>query len=77
MALVLTDKIKAILKTYEKLWTKVKGLIRSISNNSDNYDEEYMKIKFNSDDGLPLKKTLELHNMIIVVRAVFHEGSKH
>ena len=77
MALVLTDKIKAILKTYEKLWTKVKGLIRSISNNSDNYDEEYMKIKFNSDDDLPLKKTLELHNMIIVVIAVFHEGSKH
>ena len=77
MALVPTDKIKAVLKTYEKLWTKVKNLIRSISNNSDNYDEEYMKIKFNSDDGLPLKKTLELHNMIIVVRAVFHEGSKH
>ena len=77
MALVLTDKIKAILKTYEKLWTKVKSLIRSISNNSNNYDEEYMKIKFDSDDGLPLKKTLELHNMIIVVRAVFHEGSKH
>ena len=27
-----------------------------------------MKIKFNSGDDLPLKKSLELHNIIIVVR---------
>ena len=31
-----------------------------------------MKIKFKSNDDLPLKKTVELHAMIIVVRAVFH-----
>ena len=30
-------------------------MIRSITNNSDNYDEKYMTIKFNSDDILPLK----------------------
>ena len=33
-----------------------------------------MKFKFNSDDDLPLKKTLDLSN-IIVVRSVFPEGS--
>ena len=32
-----------------------------------------MKIKFKPDDDLPLKKTLELRNMIIVVRPVFHK----
>ena len=36
-----------------------------------------MKIKFNFDDDLPLNKTLKLFNMIIVVRSVFHEGSKY
>ena len=35
-----------------------------------------MNIKFNSDNDLPLKKTIELHSMIIVVRAVSHEDSK-
>ena len=30
-----------------------------------------MKIKFNSDDDLPLNKTLELRNMVIVVTSVF------
>ena len=28
------------------------------------YDEKYIKIKFNSDDDFPLKKTLQLHNII-------------
>ena len=36
-----------------------------------------MKIKFNSDDHLPLNKTLELYNMIIVVRSVFLESNKY
>ena len=35
-----------------------------------------MKIKFNSDDDLPLKKPLKLHAMTIVIRSVFEEGSK-
>ena len=34
-------------------------------------------MKFNLDDNLPLNETLELHNMSIVLRAVFHEGNKH
>ena len=36
-----------------------------------------MKTNFNSDDNLPLKKTLELHNMVMIVRAVFHEDNKY
>ena len=36
-----------------------------------------MKIKLNSDDELPLNKTIEIPNMIIVVRAVFHENNKY
>ena len=47
------------------------------ANNSDDYDEKYMKIKFNSNDDLSLKKTLELRNMIIVAKAVFYEDKKY
>ena len=28
----------------------MKGLIRSINNHSDDYDEKYVKIQFNSND---------------------------
>ena len=48
-----------------------------MTKNSDNYDEKYMKIKFNLDDKLPLNKTIEISSIIIVVRAIFLEDSKY
>ena len=51
-------KAKKNLK-YEELWSKIRDLIRSITQNSDDYDEKYMKMKFNSDDELSLNKTIE------------------
>ena len=50
LTLVLPDESKDTLKTYEKLWNRIIDLIRSKTDNSNNYDEKYMKIKFNSDD---------------------------
>ena len=35
-----------------------------------------MKIKFNSDDDLPLNKPLKFHAMTIISRSVFEEGGK-
>ena len=37
---------------------KIRHLITLITKNLDDYDEKYMKIKFNSDDKLPLNKTI-------------------
>ena len=53
-------KVKTYYK-YEEMWSKIRDLIRSITNNSDDdYDEKYMKSKFNSDKDLPLNKMLLL-----------------
>ena len=41
---------------YSELWSKIKDLIRSISKNSDNYDQKYIKIKFDSDGNLLVNK---------------------
>ena len=35
-----------------------------------------MKIKFNSDDDLPLNKTLKFPTLTIMIRSVFVEGGK-
>ena len=35
-----------------------------------------MKIKFNSDDDLPLNKQLQFHNMTTTIRSVFEEDVK-
>ena len=36
-----------------------------------------MKIKIDLDADLPLNKTIEIHEVTIVVRAVFHENNKY
>ena len=48
-----------------------------ITKNSDDYDKICMKIKFDSDDYLPLNKTVEIPIMTIVVKTVFHENNKY
>ena len=48
----------------ESYGNKFKDLIRSANNSSDNYDQLYMKIRFNSDGDLPVIRTLELHHNI-------------
>ena len=50
---------------------KIRDSIRSITEKSDDYDEKYIKIKFNSDQELVLNKTIEIPSMTILVRSVF------
>ena len=61
------------------MWSKIRDLIRSMTKNSDDYDEKYMKIKFNLDDKLLLNKMIEIPSMImiIVVRTVSHKNNKY
>ena len=77
LTLVSTDESEENNGKYIELWSKIKDLIRSKADNSDDYDEKYLKIKSNSDNDLPLTKTLDLCNMIVGPRSVFHEGNKH
>ena len=60
-----------MIKEYEKLWNKIRDLIKLITKNSEDYDEKYMKIKFNSDDQLPLNKSVEIPTITIVVKAIY------
>ena len=48
-----------------------------MTKNSDDYDEKYMKIKFNLDNELPLNKLIEIPSMIIVAKVGFHENDKY
>ena len=42
----------------------------------NNYGKDYMKIKFNSGDNLPLNKPLKFNAMTIIIRSVFEEDGK-
>ena len=50
--------------------------IKKIDDDWLEYTTGYKKIKFNSDDNLPLTKTLKFHQMTITIRCVFSEDNK-
>ena len=54
------NESKEKIKKYEEPWIKIRDLIRSITKNLNNYDEKYMKIKFDSDGdyNLPSNKAI-------------------
>ena len=66
---------KGLLKKYANVWDRIKNEIKAINGSKKNdYGEDYMKIKLNSDDVLPLNKPLKFHTMTIIIRAVFEES---
>ena len=51
--------MKKALEKYTKLWNEIKYHIHTTNaNKSGEYEKDYMKIKFNSDDDMPLNKLL-------------------
>ena len=66
-----TDKNKKVLEIYTKFWDEIKYHIQTINAGKfGEYEKDYMRLKFNSDDDLPLNKILKLHNLTIIVRSV-------
>ena len=69
-------EIKSYLKNNNDVFNEIMGKIKEVSNNECDYEKKYIKIKFNSDDKLPLNKPLKFHNMTITIRSVFKEDGK-
>ena len=70
------DSTDELLKKYNDAFNVIMGKIKEVSNDECNYEKDYMKIKFNSDDNLPLKKPLKFDNMTVTIRSVFEEDGK-
>ena len=70
------DENKEILKTFADVWDGIKKKIKAINGDECNYEKDYMKIKFNSDDDLPLNKLLKFHIMTIIISCVISEDGK-
>ena len=41
------------------------------------YAKDFMKIKFESNDNLPLNKILKLHILTVIIRSAFEEDGKY
>ena len=71
-----TDKNKELLKKQNDIFNGIRDKIKEINSNECDYEKDYMKIKFNSDDDLPLNKSLKFCLMTITIRSVFEEDGK-
>ena len=70
-------KTKKYFKKHTELWDGIKNEIETINVNKEGeHGKDFMKIKFDTDDNLPLHKTLKLHNMTIIIWSVFEEDGK-
>ena len=71
-----TDENKELFEKYSDVWNGIRDKIKEINSDECDYEKDYMKIKFNSDDNLPLNKALKFHNITISIRSVFEEDCK-
>ena len=65
-------------RTKKHLWEETKRQIEVINDDEPiEYRKDFMKIKFESDDDLPLGKTFNILDMIIVVASVLEKNGKY
>ena len=72
LVFALTDKNKEALENYTELWDEIKDEIKTIRGiQPTKYEKDFMKIRFESDDNLPLGKILNILVDAIIVKSVF------
>ena len=55
------DENKELLKRYDDVFNGIMGKIKKIDDDWLEYTKDYINIKFNSDDNLPLNKPLKFY----------------
>ena len=70
------DENKELLKRYDYVFNKIMSKIKKIDDDWLAYTKDYTKIKFNSDDNLPLNKPLKFYQITITIRCVISDDNK-
>ena len=74
----LIDSNSEVLKKYAEVCSGIKDQIKKINNDKlREYGKEYMKIKINSDDELPLNRILKFRILTIIVRNIFEKDGEY
>ena len=71
-----TDENKELIKKDNDVFNGIRDKIKEINSDECDYEKDYMKIEFNSDDDFLLKKPLKFHLMAINIRSAFEKDGK-
>ena len=67
---------KEVSKKYEEIWDGIKKEIETINGSIKiEYGKDFKKIRFKSNDYLPLNKPIKLHLLTIIFRPIFSEDN--
>ena len=60
------------MQKYQEVFDGTKEIIKKINDYSQpiKYDNSYMKIKFNTDDNIPLNKIIYLPTITLTIRSI-------
>ena len=71
------DENKEVLNKYKEVWEGIKKETETINGEKKiEYGKVFKKIRFESNDNLPLNKQLKFYNITIIIRSVFSENGK-
>ena len=74
----LTDYNNNVLKKYSEVWRGIKNQIVKINNGlEEEYDKDYVKIKFDSDDNLPVNNVMKFYDLTVIIRIIFERDGKY
>ena len=71
-----TDENRKLFERYDDVFNGIMSKIEKLDDDWLEHAKDYTKIKFNSDDNLPLKKPLKFYQMTITIRCVFSGDNK-
>ena len=60
---------KKLLKEYNYVFNGIRDKVEEVCGDECDYEKNYIKIKFNSDDNLPLNKPLKFNITTITIRS--------
>ena len=71
------DSNDEVLRKYREVLHDIKSSIGKKNNRSGEYERDYMKTKFDSDDKLSLNKQLKFLIVTKVIKSVFEDDGKY
>ena len=65
-----------VLRKFVNIWKSIRAKIEENTGGIVQYDKNYMKIKFESNDNLPIDNIINMHQVTTITRSVFVQNSK-
>ena len=65
-----------VLRKFVNIWKSIRAKIEKNTGGIVQYDKDYMKIKFESNDNLPIDNIVNMHQVTIIIRSIFAQNGK-